>query len=249
MVEKKQASIPRKLWNYIAIPGRTTINLIDKVPRYALGLGKMAFRSGSLGKTWLTPQASKAAKRAKNAYLDIEHRPLKIDDDFEYLPMFSNSNHSVYVNPEKKKFLYNIRGSANFKDLRSDIFIINDNMTYDERWFEEKNNLEKLINDFSHDGYKFDIAGHSLAGKLAIHLTGDPKIAEHIGRADAFNPGAVYNDASLKGLVDTEKLNVHLARGDILSEAYEYDNNRIGNINNYDFGSNPLTAHFMDNFQ
>ena len=85
--------------------------------------------------------------------------------NLQYIDTHSDTNHQVYLHPDKKIVYYNINGTQNLNDWGTDISLGLGRLKHTQRFKIEKSNLDDLRNKYQ--GHNFVISGHSLGGGLS----------------------------------------------------------------------------------
>lgn len=177
----------------------------------------------------IPPEIKEKAKIANQSYKTPEEREREING-WELIPEYSDNELAVYKKGDKIKFSH--RGTAGLKDVSTDTFIVNNNLSESERYKQTKEKVERVMNDFK--DAKFSHTGHSLGGQLAKTLGNEFK-----HKSSGFNSGS----STKRTTNPLHKENV--IAGDIISNSQILQDK---NIQVYKKPEDTKSAHTLKNF-
>jgi pimeloyl-ACP methyl ester carboxylesterase len=156
----------------------------------------------------------------KASYLKLADTPEDIGDYF-ILPHLSTDEVKVFLNDDERQFVIVIRGTDKYnpKDLYTDAKIALQR-TDTARFTSAKETLDRVISIISRtsifDGFKIDIIGHSLGGKVAYEISRkSPASQEDTSLRDEINDVITLNSA---GTFSDKKTKNPFNKWDIRSE-------------------------------
>jgi hypothetical protein len=152
----------------------------------------------------------------------------------------SSGNQQVWYNPETKKLIYNVTGTHNKKDIKTDILLAFGKVKKTKRYKEAKNVLRQARDKYADS--QVIITGHSLGGTIGSYLTSKAKRDEFYGYNAGYTVG--QKTRSYGG-----KQHHYRTKGDIVSllgaGAKNMTTLQNPNKSKYDF----LAAHNTENLQ
>lgn len=90
---------------------------------------------------------------------------------------------TAYRDPATGRLLFGLRGTADARDVLTDLTIPFNGLTKTRRYRADKEFVDKIL--AQHPGAKADLAGHSLGGTIASQLKRD--LGDRAGDVDTFN--------------------------------------------------------------
>lgn len=192
---------------------------------------------------------------ANEAYGNVDERATTVGS-FSYRPEVSDSYHAVYHDPRTSQTMVGIRGTADFKDVLSDVSIVGGVEDMDPRFRASERKLQEITDTLGHGDYgNVKVMGHSLGGQVVSRL-----VARHGQKGlegHAYNPGSgpLQTLSNSKcHIFNTEEcsnqragLHVHTVDGDPLSVAWHITTN-AASATHTRYAPQGFNAHSMFNF-
>lgn len=150
------------------------------------------------------------AKAAKLAYEDLPADKMPAG----YIHERINPEISVLKNPETKRAVIGIRGTANVGDAITDLWTGLGDIKSTDRYKRTIDQIQKITDELGNE-YTISLAGHSLGGALAHQAADELGLSGHI-----FNPAA-----SLGDMPQTDKITAHMTEDDPVSLFFRHKGN------------------------
>jgi hypothetical protein len=198
--------------------------------------------------TQLDSNQNLKALLANEAYNKPNERKRNIMN-FQLDEEFNDTIYAVYQNPQEKRVILAIRGTASASDLLTDVRLaiqqVSNLKTMDNSGRFQK--LNRVLNDifskYSRLGYNLNLTGHSLAGFETMRL--EDKNPEKVSSGIAFNAGST---PMTNYKIPDDIQHIRNPR-DLISYGFRNDPNTVEYVNNQKLSLfNPLKNHTINYF-
>jgi predicted alpha/beta-fold hydrolase len=170
---------------------------------------------------------------ALNSYTD-EGRGALAKEGYTYDYDLSNHNQQVFYNPELKKMIYNVRGTHNLDDVKTDVALALGRLQDTNRYKEARTTLQKAKEKYA--PAETHITGTSLGGTIAQYIP------------DKTDKVYTYNKGVAIGAKTRSNEKAYRTSGDLVS-LMGWGQKHMITLPNRNYLRNVLTNHFTSNIK